>query len=170
MDKAKERKVEKAAIDAVLQEGIDFYITIDRPGLLRRLLRRTSHYFIIRPLFLGTLLRISRIMADMKLPEQIKRADWMDSGIDLMANETEHLLDIVSLAIHNREGTPDKKIKKLLRNNVTPVELLALVSYVINQMNVQDFMKSIISVKGMSLINDGGQIARQPEKEVRSGA
>ena len=170
MDKAKERKVEKAAIDAVLQEGIDFYVTIEHPNVIRRLLRKTERHFVIKPLYLGTLLRISRIMVDMKLPEQVGRGDWMDQGVKLMAGQTEQLLDIVSLAIHNREGNPDKRIKKLLRENVTPVELLALVSYVINQMNVQDFMKSIISIKGMSLINDGGQIARHPEKEVRSGA
>lgn len=156
MDKAEERKVQKEAVDTLLQEGIDFFVDVDRPGLLRRwgILPKT-YRFVLYPIYLGTLTQISKIMVDMNFAQTVTQENFQEVGIETMAKHTEDLLDIVSIAIHNKEGKPNKKIKKILKRNTTPTELLALLTYVVTQMDVSGFMKSIISVKGMSLIKTG---------------
>jgi len=156
MDKAEERKVSKEAVDTVLQEGIDFFVDVDRPGYLRRVgILPKSYKFEIYPLYLGTLAKISKIMVDMEFAEKVTADTFQTTGIETMAKHTTDLLNVVALAIHNKESKPPKRISKILRKHATPTELLALITFVVTQMDVQDFMKSIISVKGMSLIKDG---------------
>ena len=156
MDKAEERKVKKEAVDTLLQEGIDFFVDVDRPGLLRRIgIRPKVYKFVLYPIYLGTLERISQIMVDMEFAEKVTKENFQEVGIETMATHTDDLLDIVSIAIYNTEGKPNKRIKMILKRYTTPTELLALLTYVVAQMDVQGFMKSIISVKGMSLIKEG---------------
>jgi hypothetical protein len=160
MDKAERRKVEQAAIKTVLQEGIDFFVTVNKPNYLHKIkVLKSQYHFNIRPLVLGTLIRVSDIMVEMNLPETVSKDNWMTTGIGLMQKQTDRLLDIVALAIHNDKGPPNRRIKRILKNNATPEELLALITYVITQMDVSGFMKSIISVKGMSLIKEEESIA-----------
>ena len=156
MDKAEERKVKQEAVATLLQEGIDFFIDVDRPGLLRRIgVKKKVYRFVLYPLYLGTLTKISRIMVDMEFAEKVTKENFQETGIETMAKHTDDLIQIVSIAIHNKEGKPNKHISKILKRHTTPTELLALLTYVVNQMDVTNFMKSIISVKGMSLIKEG---------------
>jgi hypothetical protein len=156
MDKAQEREVKKEAVATLLQEGIDFFVDVDRPGPLRRFgIRPKTFKFVLYPLYLGTLTQISRIMVDMEFAEKVTQENFQELGIETMSKHTEDLIQIVATAIHNKEGKPNKRISKILRKHTTPTELLALLTYVVNQMDVSGFMKSIISVKGMSLIKPG---------------
>ncbi len=165
MDKAQESKVDekelkKKAIETLLQEGIDFFVDVDRPGPLRRLglpfgIWPKSFKFVLYPIYLGTLQVISKIMVDMEFADQVTQENFQEKGIETMAKHTDDLLNIVSIAIHNKDGKPNKRIKKILKSHTTPTELLGLLTYVITQMDVSGFMKSIISVKGMSLIKQG---------------
>lgn len=156
MDKAEKRKVNKEAVVTLLQEGIDFFVDVDRPGFLRRIgIRPKTFKFVLYPIYLGTLQSISRIMVDMEFAEKVTQENFQKTGIETMAKHTEDLIQIIAIAIHNKEGKPNKRISKILRQHTTPTELLALLTYVVNQMDVSGFMKSIISVKGMSLIKPG---------------
>lgn len=163
MDKAQKSKVEKKSIDTILQEGIDFYVTVNNPNILHKIgLLKKKHYFVLKPLVLGTLLRISKIMVDIKFKEQIDKENWQEQGIAAMAEHINALVEIIALAIRNDESKASRKVIKILKKNATVTEMLAITSYVLGQMNVSDFMKSIISVKGMSLI--------KPEETIASGA
>ena len=165
MDKADEPK-EKRVLDpkqihrdtaeVILQEGIDFYVTYNNPGWLRRkgILKKERH-FIIKPIVAGTLIRISKIMTDMDFAETIKRDDFISTGIELMAKDAEILIQIIALAITNSEQKPSVSLLKFLRINLTMDEILQIISFVLKQMNVSDFMNSIILIKGMSLLKEG---------------
>jgi hypothetical protein len=148
--------VNQEAVAAILQEGVDFFIDVDRPGLLRRARIRPKTYKLhIYPLYLGTLTRISKILVDMNFAEKVTQNNFQEIGINTMATHTDDLIQLVSIAIHNKEGNPSKRVARILRRHTTPTELLALLTIVVRQMDVSNFMKSIISVKGMSLIKEG---------------
>lgn len=156
MDKAKEREVKKEAVATLLQDGIDFFVDVDRPGLLRRIgIMPKVYRFVLYPLYMGSLTKISKIMVDMEFAEKVTKDNFQEIGIETMAKHTDDLIQIVSIAIHNKEGKPNKRISRILKRYTTPTELLALLTFVVNQMDVSSFMKSIISVKGMSLIKPG---------------
>lgn len=153
MDKALEKDVHKFAADTILQEGIDFIVEVEKQNWLHRvgILPKEKKY-IIKPLVAGTLIRISKIMVDMKFTEKISKEDFMTVGIELMSDNINPLVEIIAYAVTNSESKPSKKLLRFLRANITMVEILDLLSLVIKQMNVAPFMSSIISVKGMSLI------------------
>jgi len=160
MEKAEEKKVLKNVADTILQEGIDFYVDLNRLNILHRIgLRPKSVKYIIKPLYLGTLIRISKLMVDISLPEKIKQEDWNMKGIEMISKHSELLVDVLALAIHNRPGQPSNKTKRTILNNCTPEEIYAILTFVLHQMDVANFMKSIISIKGMSLIEREETIA-----------
>ena len=155
MDKAEKRKVEQAAIDTVLQEGIDFFVDIKNPTFWHKVrIKKKSKLFVIKPIVMGTLARITRICVDIDLMNEISKKDFMKHGVETMAKHTDNLLNIVALAISNNDKPLDKKLATFLRKNITPLEVLNLLTYVIAQLNTSPFMKSIRSAKsGMSLSN-----------------
>ena len=155
------KKITREAVDTILQEGIDFFIEYNNPnwfvrkGILPKVFKKERH-FVINPIVTGTLIRISKIMADMEFVETINRDDFMTKGLDLMAKDSEQLIDIIAFAITNSEKKPSKGLIKFLKQNLTMDEVVQITTFVLKQMNVVDFMNSIILIKGMSLINQGG--------------
>jgi len=159
MDKAQEK-----TINAILQEGVDFYITVNKPGLLHKLkIKPVKREFVIYPLTLGTLLKISKIVAGIKpvKEDELKSRErsYLDIGAEAIVANKDDLINILAIAIVNRKKEPSRELVRFLADNVTPNELFELLKIVIRQMNVMDFMNSIISVKGMSLSKTGGIIA-----------
>jgi len=153
MDKVNEDKVNKEVVDTILQEGIDFFIEYNAPNILRRRgILPKSKKFVIRPLVMGTLIRVSKIMVDMKFTEKVSSENFTTQGMEMMAGHTNELIDIIALAIENRESRPNKRLTKLIRKNATPQEIVELINVVVSQMDVGNFMKSIISIKGVSLL------------------
>ena len=75
------KKITREAVDTILQEGIDFFIEYNNPnwfvrkGILPKVFKKERH-FVINPIVTGTLIRISKIMADMEFAETINRDDW----------------------------------------------------------------------------------------------
>lgn len=164
MEKAKLGKVQRDVLDTVLQEGIDFYVDVNSPGLLRRLgILPKSKHLIVNPIVMGSLIKISRILLEIEYVDKVKQDDLFDVSIDAMATHTERILDVIVLAIHNSKPAPKPGLKRFLRKNMTPIEMLQILALVIKQMQVSPFVSSIISIKGMSLIE-------KPEEKIASGA
>jgi hypothetical protein len=95
-------------------------------------------------------------MVDMEFTETVQQPDFIQKGIELMAKDIEPLIEIIAYAITNSEKKPSAGLIKFLTANLTMDEIMQIMTFVLKQMNVSDFMNSIILVKGMSLINQGG--------------
>ncbi len=157
MDKAKkmnEGQAQKSIADAILQEGIDFHIDVDKQNILHRIgILKKSRKFIIKPLVAGTLIRISRLMVDMKFPEtDINKDDIYTLGITLIDSNMIKVVELIAYAVINSEKKPDKKLIKFLRTNLTQKEIYEIVRIIVTQLDVTNFMSTIISIKGMSLL------------------
>ena len=169
MDKVntEDKRVRKDVANAILQEGVDFHIDYNNPNILRRkgLLPKSKKY-VLKPLVMGTLIRISEIMVDMEFTEKVTNEKFTEQGIQMMAEHTEKLIEIIALAIKNTEDKPSWQLKRLIRKNATVTDLLSLITVVVSQMDVGNFMKSIISIKGVSLLEKEEIIASgQPLEE-----
>lgn len=156
------KKVRKQTADTVLQEGVDFFITVNKPSLLHKLgLKPLKRSFNIKPLVTGTLLQISKIIEEMKVlsEETMKDRTLLDVGVDQVNENKDHLIKIIAFAIHNGPGQPSRQLLKFLDHNLTPKEMLQVLSVAVRQMDVMSFLSSIMSVKGMSLLNPREKIA-----------
>ena len=129
------KEIHRAAAETILQEGIDFYVSYEKlnwfakKGILPKLFPKEKH-FVIKPITAGTLIRISKTM----------------TGIELMAKDIEPIIEIICYAITNSESKPPNRLRKFMKRNLTMDEIMQIITFVLKQMNVSDFMYSIILI------------------------
>jgi len=152
------RETASELIRTILQDGVDFDITVTNPGLLHRLkILPTARTFKVYPINLGTLFNITKIINSMDEIDQADDDDLFDVGIRNINANKDQMLEILSLGILNRKMTPWAKARKwmlvrFMDYNTTPAELLQLINLMIAQMDVTDFLASSVSIRKLNLL------------------
>ena len=150
--------IQAEAIKTILDNGVGFDVTVNRPGILHRIgLFPKMHTYIVKPMKLGTLFSISKLLSEMESSEISDNIDLFQTGIAEIIKHKDKILHIVSLAILNSRDTWYVKIrvyylKRFLDDNLSAKELLQLLILVTNQMDVKDFLASTVLIKKLSLI------------------
>ena len=152
---SEEKNIEARALGAILEEGVDFTVTVNRPGILHRVrILPKARVFSIRPLVLGTLVRVSKILSGMdviSLDGACSEAGAFSAAIDGMNRNMDGLVDVLATAIHNRESNPPASLRRFLRANLTPKEATQLLGIALGQMGVSDFLGFMASVNALSV-------------------
>lgn len=128
-------------------------------GQRLRLLPRKKT-FAVSQVTTGNLVRISKLLVDIG-------GDWKELIEDpyrAISAYGPHLVRIVAVCLHNRKQEPPDSLYDLVEHNMTAAEISDVISVVLKQMNVKDFITSIILTRGlnvleMSRILQGSQIA-----------
>lgn len=112
--------------------------------------------FQLRPLYLGTLLRISRILLAIqwKMPgkEEAHQPNLLELNYEALQNHSGHLAQVVALAITNTDRAPSPALTRFILQNFTSKELMGVLALVLKQMDLSSFMISITSVKGLNVL------------------
>lgn len=105
----------------------------------------------LRPLTLGTLIRISRILLgiNMALPD---RDRILEVNYETIDKHGEKLAKIIALAIRNNRQEADKGLIRFILQNFSSKEMFGVLGLVVQQMDLTSFMSSIISIKGMNVL------------------
>ena len=154
-------KIQADAIKTILDNGIDFDVTVNNPGIFHRIgLLPKIRTYNIRPIRLGALLNISKQLSEMESTEISDNIDLFQAGIAEIVKHKDKILTVVSLAILNSRETWFTKIRliflrRYLNENLTAKELLQLLILVTNQMDVKDFLASTVLIKKLNLIETG---------------
>lgn len=150
-----------AAATAVLEEGVDFTVTCDRPSIIDRIRYRTfrgaiRRTFVIYPIKLGTLLRISKLLLSMKTvsPDKQGLGDFAASAI---TDNTGIMVEIAALAIVNDNRKTPKSLIRYLDRNLSARELRTLIDIVMLQMDIVDFFGCMVSMKSLNLFGTMNQ-------------
>lgn len=112
--------------------------------------------YYVRPLSMGSLMRVSKLL--LEIGYDIDAADPWNEGLKA-AHQAHKMAFVCAIALSNGRENPSRKMVNWLLNNLTPKELLGVLGVVVRQMDMKSFISSIISVRGMSLLNQGSQIA-----------
>ena len=155
-----EKQVKQDAIDSILEKGVDFTITIQNKSILNKLhLAPTERKFVIYPIKMGALLKISKILLDLDTEELVgamksegKEVNILDLGAKNIIENKDKLVKMIAYGIVNSEKEPSKKLIKFLNDNLTAKEGLRLMTLVVQQMDVSPFLASLVSIKGMNLL------------------
>jgi len=155
-----EKQVKQDAIDSILEKGVDFTITIQNKSILNKLhLAPTERKFVIYPIKMGALLKISKILLDLDTEELVgamkneeEKVNILDLGAKNIVENKDKLVKMIAYGIVNSEKEPSKKLIKFLNDNLTAKEGLKLMTLVIQQMDVSPFLASLVSLKGMNLL------------------
>lgn len=192
MEEKKLTDVEAAqkSLDIILQEGVDFPITVNNLGLLHRLkLKKKVKKFIIYPICLGSLDRIAGVILSMSLEElgtieekkeNLNPMELLDIGLKNIKANRQHIVKVLAMAITNqnpKHWNPlimfyrkwrETKIASFLSDNLVPKEMYRLLVLVIRQMEINDLLGSMVSIKRANLMETSDYQTNGPSSETLS--
>lgn len=156
----KNNQIRQDAIDSILEKGVDFTITIQNKNILNKLnLTPSKRKFVIFPIKMGTLLKISKILLDLDTDELVgamknedKEINLLDLGAKNIIENKDKMIKMIAYGIVNSEKEPSKNLIKFLNENLTAKEGLKLMTVIVQQMDVNPFLASLVSIKGMNLL------------------
>jgi hypothetical protein len=156
-------------VNAIFQEPVTVTISVNKITWLHRLrILPKKRKFIIKPIVLGTLLRISKEAFSMTDPGDLlhhKDINLVAKALEIAFTDTESLINVLALAITNEKKLPSKRLKYFLRGNLDTVESFNLVAVIVGQLSVMSFMNTITLIKRVSLLNKGEIIAPGESQE-----
>lgn len=150
-------KLEQRVIEALKRDGVDFKITVKKPNILHKLkILRKEKSFIIFPICLGTLFRISRVLNDgngvIDLSPQMTDGDFIKLAIKNVVENKDRMIQVVALAIRNNNKPVPRGLLRFLDKNLTAKEVLRLLTLVVQMMDTQDFLACMVSLGQMNLV------------------
>lgn len=148
--------------DATLEQPVTITVDVIPQYWLEQKLQQwgllpKKRVFTLRPIYLGTLIKISKILLslDLKLPETDagnSGGKLLEANYQAIEKHGESLAIIVAYAIRNTNRRVDRRLVRFILQNFTSKELMGVLSLVLKQMNLTSFMTSIISVRGLNVL------------------
>lgn len=141
MDENKDITKERAALNALLDKGLEFEVPRTLFGFNRK-----PRKFTIRQPYLGTMDELSEILLTMDMDEETLKANPMEEGRKLAYKNARKMARVVAIAVlNNRIGI--KLFSGILASyfawKVTPSKLFQLAMIINTITNVADFTNSI---------------------------
>ncbi|MEO6610747.1 MAG: hypothetical protein ABIT05_01400 [Chitinophagaceae bacterium] len=156
MEKEVKQTLEQVA-DTVLENTVTFEIIILPQTPVHRWLQKVGWIpakknFVIKPIVLGSLLKISDLLLSIDLEQLQKGKGYLETSYHLVSRHTDTMVRVIAIAIQNTRQEPSGSLMSLLRNNLSSKELMTLLSLVLKQMDLQNFIASIISIRGLNVL------------------
>ncbi len=120
--------------------------------LMRKGWRPAKKQYELKPIVIGNLFRISKLLLTVDPGKIFTGGNMLENSHRLVVEHTDTLIDILAIAIKNTQAEPDKGLKKLIRENLTAKEILTLLSMTLRQLDLQNFISSIISIRGLNVL------------------
>jgi hypothetical protein len=115
-----------------------------------RILPKKKRY-LIGPSTLGTMTRISTLVMAVEISD-IGRENFLQANFMIAKDHGEKLAEIIALAITNSKKYPEKKLIMELFYNLTPTDLLNIVSIVLHSLDVKSFIATIALIKSLNVL------------------
>lgn len=146
--------------DATLQSPVTITVDIHPANRLHAFMQKRgmlpkTKAFEIKPAFLGTLIRISAILVSIEfvVPKgENEHSNLLKANYDTILNHGKAMAEVIALAIRNCDKEPDKLLVKFILRNFNTQEMFTVLSLVVNKMDLKNFMTSIISIKGLNVL------------------
>lgn len=119
--------------------------------LLENKLIKNKRTFELRCVKMGTLIKISRLLLTIDITF-FNKEKLLESNFIAADKYAETLAECVALAIHNRKSEVPRSLVSFILTNFSTAELCHVLMLVIKQMDVSNFMTSIISIRGVNIL------------------
>lgn len=146
----------KEVANAVTQEPVFVNVTILPRNRIHKLLQKkklmpAKRTLVLEPVTLGTLIRISKLLVGIDVGV-FDMQSQLESSYKVIERYGDTAAAIVALAIKNAKERPSPALVRFIKSNLSTQELLYVMSLVLRQMNVTGFMATIISMKGLNML------------------
>jgi hypothetical protein len=155
--------------DTVLSKPLTLEVDIIYHSKLKKKLQDwkvlpKKRVFEVHPITLGSLIRISKLLLSIEIKlEQLSKENWQETSYKAMRDHSKTIAEVVAVAITNNVQEPKKSLIDFILYNFTAKELMAVLSVVIGQMNITDFMSSIVSVRALNALEQKGASVKVAE-------
>lgn len=142
--------------DTVIEKAYTFEIIIVPQNKFHAWLQKVGmipkkKVYSIRPIVAGNLYRISKLLLSIDYDVLKAKAGYVDMFHRMVVNHSETLWEICAIAIQNNRSEPSAKLIRLIRDNLTSKEMFQLLAYVLDKMDSQNFISSIILIRGLNV-------------------
>lgn len=117
-----------------------------------RILPRQKH-FIIPPLPIGRVSKISTIMLEIKLPVSGIDISTFDMVLETVRKHSEKIAEIIAIAVTMSTNQKPKRTIKFISTNCKPEEMISLLALVMKHMGLPEFMACMQMIKGLDILN-----------------
>lgn len=162
-------------IDIALDEPIKLSIDIIPRNRLEALLMKwrvlpKARKFNIKGATSGTLARISKVAMMMDIKE--KPDDGIISwSFEHISQYTDHVLQIIAIAIHNKEPEVPQDLIRFLKRNVLAKDMATLASIIISKLHLDPFMNTTLALGRINIMKEPDQASglEKPREIIASG-
>lgn len=148
----------KKVSNTITQEPVEITVNIDPTSWLhekgQKLMPKLfpkQRIYKIYPAKIGTLLRISELVLTID-KSLFSSGNKVAVNMEAMNKHSKTLCKIIAYAIHNRKKQPPARLVNMVMEQFTAESIFRVVVVVLNSMNLDSFMTSIIFVRGLSLL------------------
>lgn len=151
-----EQTILSSVADMVTQQPVELEVDIAPRNRMHAVLQQwgilpKKKVLVIRPIYYGTLIRISQLLLGIDM-SKYDISHVHESNYTIIRDHGIAIATIIAEAIHNRRSAAPERLVSFIMDNFTNKELLSTLLIVLQQMNIKDFMTSIISVRGMNVL------------------
>lgn len=149
--------------DATLAQPITITVDVFPQTKVQRLLQHwgiapKKKGFVLHPICLGSLIKISKIILgiELKLPDskgEYTNGNLLNANYEAIEKHGGSLAQIIAVAIQNNKHPVNEKMVRFILQNFTTKEMMGVLSLVLKQMDLTNFMSSIILVRGLNVLD-----------------
>lgn len=151
-----EKTILSNVIDGVLEKEVPLGVDINPINWFHSILQRlkikpVKKTYVLRPLSYGKLLKVSKLLLSIGI-DIFKKGDVLNSVYKAMQEHGETLVEVLAIVIHPYPTDPPRSLVVGIMNDFSSKDVEMAMNIVFSQMGIQAFMNSIISLKGLNVI------------------
>lgn len=145
-----------ATADTILEKPIRIEVDVLHPRWWEKIgmkvgMMPRKRSFDIRPATLGNMIRISKLLLPVDV-DIYRKSPILDASYQLISEHARTLAHVLAIAVINTEKEPPASLIKFFLNNLTSKEVKQLAGIVIQQLDVGNFMTTIVSIRGRNIL------------------
>lgn len=151
--------IQNRVVDAVTEKPVIVNVDIKPTTFLQKLLMKwklmpEKKTYTMHPIVLGNCYRISKEILEIKKTELNKNASIAEASYQLISEHVERVARIVWIGLHNGRKEPDQKDVQFILDNFNAKELRVVFLTIVAQMNLADFINSILLMNGANILEE----------------
>ncbi|WP_231464672.1 hypothetical protein [Pedobacter sp. Leaf132] len=144
--------------DVILNKTIDVEFDIVKPTLIEKIRNKKVRVFKVRRACLDTLLLFSNLTLDI-ITESSTEKKTLAEHLKAISCDVKLTVTLIAILLLNTNELPVKKLEKWLLRNLDNEDFYKTLVILVDHSRIENFLNSIILLKGMSLLKTEEMIA-----------
>lgn len=154
----------KLTSDVITDRFTEIEIDVTHPSFFDKILKRPAvRVFLVRRACLGALICFSKKVQTLTTHDQnVSMATLVNS----LPKDGRILAELIAILIADSENGPRKSLVRFLRRNLDVADAQQVLTHLLDHARIENFLHSIVFIKGMSLLKTNEMIASEANASV----